>query len=251
MVHFRAFAACEPLDAGWVEYREAIDRSSEKDRIYSPYSPLLFSANGSGGHFRLFSCSDGTLFVLRTACELTNLAQELAFLLESAADHALTLNESLIRATRIRTLADAIDRLNFTIDGVYRAPDHDDHVHLACQAALQIYAMAIHKRVVLSQAFAATTLTPPESSPVHSLFFALRQTDTSNCWGDLCGVLLWVSLIGGGASEDASAKSWAFGIASTCCSVLLVDNGDALVESFKMLLQVATLWSGDEIRSLA
>lgn len=148
-----------------------------------------------------------------------------------------------------------------------------DWTYEACRIAAVIQATAIIKRIPFSQtavvatqlqqyAFTTNTLYPrsrnhsrlltaspgPTSAPfeppapnlLQQLRTALENSDLSDCWSDMAGVLFWVSLVGGAAARqsDKVLRKWIVAMAVRCSVVLAFEHGIAVVGALRRLLRV-------------
>lgn len=144
---------------------------------------------------------------------------------------------------RFSAVSHSIDELAVSIHALNQLPSDDDYVFDACRIAALVYEISIARRVPFQQAAEMVGAEGIRNMPVQSLVFALQHTDLSSCWDNMCGVLLWIALVGSAASADSQDKSWLLSIAMRCCIVLLVERGDAVAETMRTMLEVTSLWA--------
>lgn len=145
---------------------------------------------------------------------------------------------------------------------LYRPSTEDnvlhDWIYESCRIAALIYCRSIVQGMPLAQS--ANVMHAQSSGPgtgttlISALHRAIDQTDKSEHWGDMCGVLLWVYLVGGAASwpsfqtlygellESQSSTAWTrkwFALHAVRTSLSMnFDHADAIVESQRTMLQV-------------
>lgn len=87
-------------------------------------------------------------------------------------------------------------------------PVWNNWVYESCRLTALIYCHMLCQRSQLPIAISF----PLNSALVHDLHMALAKTDTSDCWGDMAGVLYWCTLVGGAAMldvlENSNMKGW-------------------------------------------
>ena len=82
--------------------------------------------------------------------------------------------------------------------------------------------------------------------------YALMRTDTSFCWGQMAGVLFWVSLVASATANpgpftdewrvgvDEDARKWAAAIAVRTCVVLSFEYGNLVLGTVKRMVDIET-----------
>lgn len=241
VVSLSAITTDRQLEARWAEYRDAIDRSSTRTSQQGPHSPLLYPPSGFGILFDPTKCQERTHNVLRSACQLTTLAAELTSL-RTTQIFSPGFSAQSQNVQRLTAVTRSISEIAVATQAINQASHDNDYVFEACRIAAAIYAVSIQRRMFFQQAADIVNDESIHANPIQSLIYALQRTDIAGCWDNMCGVLLWITLIGGAAATDQQARSWLLGITMRCCIVLLVERGDAVVESFRALLQVTSLW---------
>ncbi|KAF2439552.1 hypothetical protein P171DRAFT_436202 [Karstenula rhodostoma CBS 690.94] len=133
-----------------------------------------------------------------------------------------------------------------------------DWIYESCRIAALIYCRSIVQGMPLSQStnviHAHNSGSGTGTSLISALHRAVDQTDRSGHWGDMCGVLLWVYLVGGAASwpssqplyrelpESQSSTAWTrkwFALHAVRTSLSInFDHADVIVESQRAMLQV-------------
>ena len=82
-------------------------------------------------------------------------------------------------------------------------PVWNDWVYESCRLASLIYSHMLCHRQSLPGAMSVPFYDPL----VQELQAAIAKTDLSDCWGDMNGVLLWCTLVGGAAMLDDAENS--------------------------------------------
>ena len=136
-----------------------------------------------------------------------------------------------------------------------------DWVHESVRLTALIYTHAILNHTIFANS--ANTIYPDSTmgntTLLCSLLNAVKQTDTTNCWGDMRGVFLWVCLIGGAASWGLSEPkgtqhippptAWAQKCFSLWAIKAVVSVGfkhaDGMMETLKTGLRVRSLLQGN------
>ncbi|KAF2683085.1 hypothetical protein K458DRAFT_50432 [Lentithecium fluviatile CBS 122367] len=84
-----------------------------------------------------------------------------------------------------------------------------DWIYECCRLAALIYCRSIVQGVPLSESAnvlhaRSSSVDASDTNLISALHNALEHTDRREYWGDMCGVLLWVCLVGGAASWPSS-----------------------------------------------
>jgi len=137
-----------------------------------------------------------------------------------------------------------------------------DWVYECCRLAALIYCRSIVQGLPLFDSANVLHARSPGAGASHitlisALHNALEHTDKREFWGDLCGVLLWVLLVGGAASWPSPQSSWGivqetqgfaawlrkcFALHSVSTSLWHVfEHAGATVEAQRTMLQVQQL----------
>lgn len=145
---------------------------------------------------------------------------------------------------------------------LYRPSTEDDivpdSIYESCRIAALIYCRSIVHNMPLAQSANVMHACSSGSGQGITLISALHRavdcTDRSGHWNDLCGVLLWVHLVGGAASwpsfqplyaelpesqsSSALTRKW-FALHAVRTSLSInFDHADAIVEAQRTMLQV-------------
>ncbi|PVH98001.1 hypothetical protein DM02DRAFT_566977, partial [Periconia macrospinosa] len=113
-----------------------------------------------------------------------------------------------------------------------------DWIYESCRLAALIYCISLEE--ASQQNLDAGNIYTPLLAALYS---ALQRTDLDSCWGELCGVLLWVSLVGGRAAwPSVSLPRKFFALHSVRASLALSSRyGEAVVEAQRNMLRVQAL----------
>ncbi|KAK7536007.1 uncharacterized protein J3D65DRAFT_668459 [Phyllosticta citribraziliensis] len=127
-----------------------------------------------------------------------------------------------------------------------RPPPHHLARYEAARLAAKLFAYALAHRVPLSAAAAAH-----EGILVQLVVtLKLSQCPYSDCWGDMTGVLYWITLVGAAAAAEGSAgvggsgtrrhereRRWLAALNIRCAIVLAFEHRAALVGSLRTMLE--------------
>ncbi len=106
-----------------------------------------------------------------------------------------------------------------------------DFIYESCRIAAVILERALFQSVSFSAAVNGTIYTA-------LLKRALRKTDTEQCWGDMTGVLSWVTLIGAAAAHYSPEREWLVGAATRVIITNSFEHGDAIIRTMNKLSEV-------------
>lgn len=136
-----------------------------------------------------------------------------------------------------------------------------DWMYECCRLAALIYCRSIVQGVPLPESAHVlharnSGAIVTQTTLISALHSALERTDRKGCWGDMWGVLLWVTLVGGAASwpespsyrmsgENEAFSAWmrkCFALYSVCASFSSgFEHASGVVEAQRMMLQVQQL----------
>ena len=150
---------------------------------------------------------------------------------------------------------------------LYRPSTEDnitpDWIYECCRIAALIYCRSIVQGMPLAQSgnimYARSSGAGTGTTMISALHHAFEQTDRTRHWDDMCGVLLWVCLVGGAASwpsfqslyadvpDAQSSPAWTrkcFALYAVRSSLSVnFNHADAIVEAQRSMLQVQHLIS--------
>lgn len=133
-----------------------------------------------------------------------------------------------------------------------------DWIYESVRIAALIYCRSIVQGMPLAQS--ASIMHARSSGPgagttvIAALHHAVEQTDRAGHWGDMCGVLLWVYLVGGAAAWPCSRSTYGhmsdvhppmpwirkcFTLSAVRCALSIdFEHADVVVESQRTMLRV-------------
>lgn len=106
-----------------------------------------------------------------------------------------------------------------------------DFIYEACRIAAVILERALFQTVSFSAAVNGTMCTA-------LLKRAVQKTNTEECWGDMAGVLLWVTLVGASAAHYSRDRQWLVGAATRVVMINLFEHRDAIIRTLNKLSEV-------------
>jgi len=112
-----------------------------------------------------------------------------------------------------------------------------NHVYEACRIAAVIFQRACYMRVSLSSAVTNTNYIP-------ELIAALKRTNLEARWGDMAGVLFWVTMIGASAAhKHFDERRWLVGEATRVTLLHAFDQGVWIISALHELVQLQRYWN--------
>ena len=127
-----------------------------------------------------------------------------------------------------------------------------DYTYESIRLAALIYNYALLYRMSFAQSASAIChgTTTNTVTLLYPLLNALQHTDTTNCWGDMRGVFLWVCLIGGeGSWSSSESVSPQMAWARKCFSLWAIkavvsigfEHADGMIAALSTGIQVSNL----------
>lgn len=106
----------------------------------------------------------------------------------------------------------------------------------ACRLAGILYSSALVNDQRLSAAFEPSYL---RESILENLVVALKRSDSlhSECWGDMSGVLFWITFVGLVAAKDHRLGRWFRALYVRCCIVLGFEHRNAIIISLRNFMR--------------
>ena len=243
--------------------------TNESKRL--PESPVCFKPAG-------YSRIGRTLGINSPTYELLNMARIITNKFFANHAHQTQTTQTPFRTARffdqsddsILALRDQIFALPSGVDMDYFQTMHDRYTYEAIRLTSLIYAHALATHLPFSVAAdqLRSNSSPPKSDvplPANDLEDdieaslplrirkALMRTNLAGCWESLRGVLLWISLIAGAASnsgpaDDSSrtdevleARKWFAAISVRCNIVMSFDHSAAILETLKRLVGIESV----------
>lgn len=108
----------------------------------------------------------------------------------------------------------------------------------ACRLAGILYAESLVNKKPLSTLPAGSANAPADAVSLEQLAEAIKRSDCphSECWGDMTGVLYWVTLVGGAAAaSDPRQRRWLTALNVRCAIVLAFEHRSAVVVSLRKM----------------
>lgn len=145
------------------------------------------------------------------------------------------------------------------------ADTNEKHTYEALRLTAMLYSHALANRIPLSKAakqlstrYAATypqQQNSNSSSSWHGLIKSqLQQTDISDCWSHMAGVLFWTTLVAGACAnpdsasselstrdrwdENEEARKWLTAVAVRCSILLSFEYGGAILETLERIVGI-------------
>ncbi|GME23146.1 hypothetical protein GTA08_BOTSDO05111 [Neofusicoccum parvum] len=195
-------------------YSSAIFREGSPDPLFSDYANTIrtpvYSDKDVVPESPLF-CPRARFFTLERSKRCNAATRELIQKLKQLADVAASPLEqsswdtdqhkrSILAYIRALPAAAQLPAVSTELDRKAR------HRYEACRLAGLLYAESLVGRRPLSEVVGAGE----GAVSLEALVEAIRRSDCphSECWGDMTGVLYWVTLVGGAAARDAVERRW-------------------------------------------
>ena len=253
----------------FVEWASRQHTTSPTESRQTPESPIYCGLAGFYTVKRSLSPSSPSYQLLDTVRLLTN-----SFVRESATFvGSSTFPASGASPDEVSSVVALHDKITTTRPAYTHRDDftnsRERYLFESLRLVSRVYACALTFRLPFSKAAAvcaANAESGVSSTPVQ-LRNALLQTDLSNCWGPMAGVLFWLALVGGASvnpayaannppksmqhknssgqetmagrrEEEAEARQWFAAIAVRCSIVLGFDHGEVILETLKRFVGI-------------
>ncbi|KAK0659812.1 hypothetical protein DIS24_g3655 [Lasiodiplodia hormozganensis] len=226
-------------DAMFTEYANTVRPSVYSDRQIVPESPLFCPRKRFSTLERSRRCDRRTL-------ELISKMKELVDLVDSPLEQSSWDTESYKREilNYMRGLPPAEMLPEPSTDIERKAHWRYE----ACRLAAILHAESlVHRRPLSSLPLEAKSTTPasersvgevPDAVSLERLVEAVKRSDCgfSECWGDMTGLLYWITLVGGAAARDeAPQRRWLTALNVRCAIVLAFEHRSAVVVSLRKM----------------
>lgn len=222
-------------------YSSAIFREGSPDPLFSDYANTIrtpvYSDKDVVPESPLF-CPRARFFTLERSKRCNAATRELIQKLKQLADVAASPLEqsswdtdqhkrSILAYIRALPAAAQLPAVSTELDRKAR------HRYEACRLAGLLYAESLVDRRPLSEIVRAGE----GAVSLEALVEAIRRSDCphSECWGDMTGVLYWVTLVGGAAARDAVERRWLTALNVRCAIVLAFEHRNAVVVSLRKM----------------
>lgn len=265
----------------YILHAEHVKRTTPKPdpQIQLPESPLYSPFDDFQTIRETKKCSPKTIRLIQLCKTLTDVATEI--------HHANIQGQSgfigpigIVHNNSLEDAATARARLYHIVWDIldYRKDEEENNIYEAIRLCARLYASAIWYNIPLST---ASRPAAPDAKVQHvfcgvtpaMIRHVLARTDLFNCWDEMIGVLLWVTLVSGAAAAAAACSSntssseekgkhieassaaveelteaeatrkWLIALSMRCSILLSFERTAAVMESLQRLLDVQCLLS--------
>lgn len=217
---------CDPM---FMSYATSIRFPLYSDKDVTPESPLFCPQSRFFTLERSNRCNSASLELVKRLKELSDLATS------PSSQPTQGINQHM---KGIQNYVNTLPPVNALSEASTETEKQAIWRYEACRLSGVLYTTALVNRRCLSASFDHSEL----SSILDRLVDAIKRSccPNSECWGDMTGVLLWVTLVSGVAAQNSDHRRWLRALYVRCFLVLGFEHRSALIVSIRTFLEATS-----------